>query len=61
MQTKMTKLSTTLNAEVETGSEEKDTSEVVVSVAPGNFYFLLIFNDHQQNNRLVIKNNNYQQ
>ncbi|XP_039518550.1 dynein assembly factor 1, axonemal [Pimephales promelas] len=35
MQTKMTKLSTTLNAEVETGSEEKDTSEVVVSVAPG--------------------------
>jgi len=40
MQTKMTKLSTTLNAEVETGSEEKDTSEVVVSVAPGNVSFL---------------------
>jgi len=40
MQTKMTKLSTTLNAEEETGSEEKDTSEVVVSVAPGNVSFL---------------------
>lgn len=38
MQTKMTKLSTTLIAEEGTWveSEEKDTSEGVVSFAPGN-------------------------
>lgn len=38
MQTEMTKLSTTLNGEEGTWveSEEKDTSEGVVSFAPGN-------------------------
>lgn len=59
MQTKMTKLSTTLNAEEGTWveSEEKDTSEGVVSFAPGTF-LMSTFNDHYQINRLVKNNNN---